>query len=346
MRQLGQFPDAFMLKSFFCSFVVCLTGLLPQGLAALGPGPAADADRIRPAGIPQQSSSSTNRIRARRAPLNPSVASSRAKAFEWADQTRKSIAPALHPIETEHFLIFSAWHRSQDAGLARVCEDMYAKLRAQFHIAPGTPTWPGKLPIFIFWDKDHFRRFSAEIDKSEARHGNPESLNGYHSSNGYFSYVVISGVMDEKHTPAEATLTFYRVLVHEGTHAFMNQWITRRRLPTWLEEGVADYMAMILVPVPNSRPRYLEATRRALEGSPETVLEIFDKKHLKPMEYGFAQSLAQYLMALNGQSFVRFIQSIKHGTPETVALKQTFGLSHETLVRNWLNYARTQPPRP
>ena len=140
----------------------------------------------RPAGRSRKSRTSSRRYRSRRtadrrsAPKKGArlaqpmyevatpdqIAANNAVIRRYAEQARGTIVPALHLKETKHFLIFSAWHGKHDKALAEVCERMYAALCAKFAIPPGENIWVGKCPVFLFWDAEHFERFTTEVDKS------------------------------------------------------------------------------------------------------------------------------------------------------------------------------------
>jgi hypothetical protein len=275
--------------------------------------------------------------------IAPGPQSNRQRAIAWAEETRRTIAPTLHTHETEHFLIFSAWNPSQDRGLGKVCEAMYSQLRTQFRIAPGSSVWPEKLPIYIFWDKSQFQRFTSEVDSSLQRRS-PEhrQVNGYHASKGNFSYIVINGVMEPDVSATEAINKFYHVLVHEGTHAFMRRWVTTRPIPVWTEEGVADYMSAILVPSSEANQRALRTMQQAITEPVERIAALFSKSELDPIDYGYSQSLVRYLILINNRAFVQFVDQLKRGTDEATALKQTYGLTREKLIEQWLKHCRTQ----
>jgi len=268
-------------------------------------------------------------------PVPQAVTVNRAVAFDLADKTRQTIVPTMHLVETEHFLVFSAWNPANDAGLANLCERMYQKLSEQFSIPASESVWVGKCPIYLFWDPTHFARFIAEVDHAKALDANMAHANGYHASRGWFSYVVINGVSGFGITEDQARLKFYHVLVHEGTHAFLHRYISEKSMPLWVEEGLADYVAASLVPEAEVNRSYLHATRVALN-RPETVQKVLEKKDdLTPTEYGIAQSLIRFLVIQDRVAMIRFIQLIKQGKSETTALAEAYHGTRRDLVQKW-----------
>lgn len=264
----------------------------------------------------------------------------REQALIWAERTRQTISSSMHRIETEHFLIFSAWHRTNDRALAQVCEQMYAKLRTQFRIPASQPAWPGQLPVYIFWNRSEFDRFTTEIDKTDVRSSEQRRVNGYHATRGPFAYIVINGVSEPGDAPNEATQRFYEVLVHEGTHAFMSGFINRRPIARWADEGVAEFMAALLVPGCEANSKQLESTREALLYRAGDVPKLFGKTDLSGFDYGIAHSLVRYLIQNDSRAFVRFIEQMKKGQNDEAALKKTYGVTREELLQRWLAHHR------
>ncbi len=147
-----------------------------------------------------------------RTPALPEILINRFLALDWAEKTRLTIVPTMHLVETEHFLVCSAWNRSNDAALAALCERMYRKLEEQFGVSPTEPVWVGKCPIYLFWEPAHFARFISEVDHSRAHDSKLAHANGYHATKDGFSYVVINGVSEFGATEEQAKTRFFHVL--------------------------------------------------------------------------------------------------------------------------------------
>ncbi|MDA1277845.1 MAG: hypothetical protein O2960_27935 [Verrucomicrobia bacterium] len=266
-------------------------------------------------------------------PAIPVIEQNRSQAIAWAETARRTIVPTMHLVETDHFLIFSAWNPSNDRALRNVCEEMYAKLSRQLNVMPSEPVWIGKCPIYVFWKTQDYLRFTAEVDKTSARRADVFHAAGYHSTRGLFSHIVLNGAEDFGQTRDGAIQRFYEVLVHEGTHAFMNRYVTGRTIPVWVEEGFADFMAATLVPLSDANLKYAKSARRELERG--GLSKILDKKRLNYSEYGVAQSLIRFMIRSNPQAFHKFIILLKNGKNEADALRESYRASREDLLRNW-----------
>jgi hypothetical protein len=263
------------------------------------------------------------------------ILSCRALALEMAEKTRLTIVPTMHLVETAHFLIFSAWNWSNDASLADLCESMYLMLTQQFSVPSTESVWIGKCPIYLFWDPAHYDRFVSEIDESRALSSNMAHANGYHATRGRFSYIVINGVSSFGVTLEQKKLEFYHVLVHETTHAFMDRYISNQPLPLWVEEGLADYIAAILVPLSEVNRKYIAASQFGVR-NPDTVTRLLDKKkELTPTEYGIAQSLVRSLVNQDRVAMVRFLRLMKEGKSDETALTESYHLTRREFVHAW-----------
>ena len=274
-------------------------------------------------------------------PTAAEILANRNQAIAWAKETREKFSPQLHVLETSHFLIFSAWLPRYDAGLKQVCEEMYERLRRQFRIAPSEPIWIGKCPVFVFSESNHYVRFATEIDRQNARQRNWSHTAGYHGTRGAFSFIALNAVPAEGRSFQAAVKNFHEVLVHEGCHAFLNRYVTRRSIAPWVEEGLADYMAATVVQGSDTARLSLAATRQALTGAYD-VAELFRKPILSSREYGVAHSLVYFLIEKNGEAFVRFVKLMKQGQSAEQALIASYGGTEADLVRQWSFYWKSQ----
>jgi hypothetical protein len=313
-----------------------LLGLLAaEGAAAKRPRPRSAAaprpraTRKRPPAEQGQDAWPIRKI-TRAAPAE--VAANRKRVMGWYARARKEISPRLHLLETRNFLIFSAWGRQSDKRLGQVCETMYRHLRRQFALPAGQQVWAGKLPIFIFDQKDHFARFTNEVDERRMA-----SAGGYVAqwADG-LCYMVLNRARDETY--------FYGLLVHEGTHAFLARYGTDAPLPGWVNEGLAEAMSAWLVPGCRAAQRHVDATRQALRKR-KKVERLFEEVRLEDFDYGVAQGLVRYLVARDRRAFVRFIKLMKLGVDDGEALKQAYGLSRQQFVAQWTASSRTAAPR-
>jgi hypothetical protein len=247
-------------------------------------------------------------------------------AKQWAEKASKTIVSSMHLVETEHFLIYSAWSRSNDKPLARTCEKVYDALIKQFNLTGREQVWAGKLPIYVFWEKEHYNQFIAKVTESTRSHPQLVEAGGFYSQHGDMSYIVLNAVRSKE--------WFYTLLVHETTHAFAGRYISRRGLPDWVNEGLADYMAARLVPEGSASAKYISATRKAIEDRVD-IRPIFQDVQLDSFWYGIAQSLVRYLIARKREAFVAMVEDLKGGMATEEVLKKHYDLTTDQLAAQW-----------
>ena len=314
--------------------------LFLQSTVKLTPGAESATNRTKPSVVRAGSVTSPASSPPRYGQVATTQAlANRLLALEWGEQTRLTIAPTMHLVETEHFLVFSAWNTLHDPALAKVCEEMYSLLRRQFNLAVTEPVWIGKCPIYIFWEPAHFLRFTAEVDRVSRSNSRASHADGYHATRSAFAHIVINGVRDFGSSQTEATRRFYEVLVHEGTHAFLNRYISGGSIAPWVEEGLADFIAATLVPMSEASRKHIEGARDGLR-RPNLAARLFGKTELTSTDYGIAQSLVRYLIQTNAKAFIRFVGSMKKGATETDALAEAFGWSPGQLLKKWGAFAK------
>jgi len=251
------------------------------------------------------------------------------QARQWAERARE-FSPTMHLVETEHFLVFTDWKATNDRPLAEVCEKMYGGMCRQFDIPPEQNIWAGKCPVYIFWEAEHYRRFTTEVDARGM-----DKAAGYCAWSGQgFVYIVMNRVKQEGMSAAAARTRFYEVLVHEATHGFLARYISHRPIPTWLNEGLADYMAATLVPGCGAAKRHVEAARQAVKED-KSIGHVFGDLGLNAFDYGICQSLVRYLIARDRKGMVCLVTRLKEGRSEAEAMDEAYGLDREKLSRSW-----------
>jgi tetratricopeptide (TPR) repeat protein len=131
-----------------------------------------------------------------------------------------------------------------------------------------------------------------------------------------------------------------RVLMHELTHSFIEQK-TLRRCPTWLQEGLAQYME-------GHRSDYyaraLLATYDQTSHVPLHHLEGSWSKFPAPLAtYAYAWSLAatETIVASSGMyGLERFFEHFQHDTAVESALREALQINYADLERNTADYLR------
>jgi hypothetical protein len=256
------------------------------------------------------------------------------KARAWG-QAMNQIAPATHLIETDHFLIYSAYNRSDDDALKLIYTRFYQTLCRQFDIPDREHLWIGKLPVYVFWSKDAFRTWAIEVAGAS-----PELIRrgaGFAGMDGAFTFVALGPVGEDDTPRRDRRKLFYELLVHESTHAFLARYINHRYVVSWLNEGLAETLCHRLLPggQASKKRKQCHVDIRRTENPPVEKLFVGEHIPMEPFYYGAAQSLTEYLIDLDRGKYIRLIRQIKAGQTDRDALKDIFGLTPETLVADW-----------
>jgi len=231
-------------------------------------------------------------------------------------------APKLRRIETPYFYLYSAFETKDDDKRYRdAAERMFSELCKQFGTNPRT-VWVGKCPILAFNDARQYVAFCKAIGFEQGEKSAGLTLI---RSDGMVC-IVLNNLRDQTH--------FYHTMVHEGTHGFMARFLTKRNLPAWVNEGIAEHMSARVVEDSPAKALWKEATRQVLDGErkPES---IFDGVALDPFDYGMAHALVRHMIDKDGKSFSRFVRLLKQGESEANALKTAYRMDHASLIRDW-----------
>lgn len=259
-------------------------------------------------------------------------------AIDWSIESAKAmkkLAPSTHIIETEHFIICSAWAKSDDKALKTIYEKLYKALCNQFNIDKDENVWVGKLPVFAFWKKNEFMSFMAgplEIDGPLERIGGLCGTRG--SKSGMVTFVCL-GPVDVGGDKSKSKTWFFELLVHETTHGFVGRYINSTNIPNWVNEGLAETMASTLVPHCGAVEKFKQASQGIGQG--QSPKGIFDCQNipLNAFSYGAAQSAVRYLISVDRRKFIKFVTLLKEGKSDSNALESAYGFDRNKMVTQW-----------
>ena len=238
----------------------------------------------------------------------------------------------IAPIETEYFLFYSDIPRKEAAQWANDLDIMYRKLARQFAIDTDKPLFWGKAVIFVFNERERFRLVEAQAFQAFV----PDWVDGICHPVG--PKVFVSFFRQPR------TEIFGAVLIHETTHGFMHRYRTPMRLPTWANEGIADYMASILfesstVDLIRRRP----GTRWIRRGG--DINEVFDMSYVdgtwpgeEEIGYAVGYLVVDLMIKDRPREFAAWVNAIKAGKDWEQALIEDFGATREELVEAATQY--------
>ncbi len=217
-------------------------------------------------------------------------------------------------VETNYFLFVSDIDPRLIRGYVRDLDAMYVMLTGMFQLPKGVNIFRGKAVVFCFSSLEARARFEHRF-----LNGDPRGTAGkcYQVSNGD---VIISAHLG-------SDLDFFgHVLVHETAHGVIHRYLSSVRVPSWLNEGIADWVAMKIVPRCKETQRRQKAAAQRLRRT-GTLEGMFFADAIEAWQYGAASAIVQLLIELDNRRFGAFFEAIKRGTDWVDALQTTYGMT-------------------
>jgi hypothetical protein len=117
-------------------------------------------------------------------------------------------------------------------------------------------------------------------------------------------------------------LEFAHVLVHESVHGFVHRYRSPARVPSWVNEGLAEWIAtqLLLDKRPN-RPKEVRYLAQQLLIQYQGLGAFFDAPHIEAWHYPVSEMMTTMLVERGKGGYVKFVNAIKDGEPWEDALK-------------------------
>lgn len=225
--------------------------------------------------------------------------------------------------ETRFFLFFSDMPSDQ-VGLYRAeLDSMNVELGKAFGVPPGENVWRGKAVFVVFVEQGAFLRFEQQFMKR-----NPAELR---STQGVCHQSSTGNVVVGCYRGKDPTY-LAQVLVHETTHGYLHRFMSSARVPSWLNEGIAEWVSAMVVTrsrVPQIRQR------KAIDRLQQTgqIGRQFFGPRIESWHYGVASRITDSLIKANPEAFRWWVVSIKEGIDWQQGLHQAFGYSPPGLIQ-------------
>ena len=139
--------------------------------------------------------------------------------------------------ETQYFLFFTDLPPQWVKVYTSCLDTMYSQLCTAYAVKDKDRVWLGKLPVIAFSDSASFE----ECEKAFFDHPvNGKVVQG-------LAHLAANGEVAVTCHCGKDPYYFAGVLVHETTHGFNHRHLSAVQLPSWLDEGIADWTAMNVV---------------------------------------------------------------------------------------------------
>ncbi len=219
-------------------------------------------------------------------------------------------------VETEYYLFFTDLAPEEVDGYIVYLDAMYEELCTAFGIPPTRNIWCGKCVVIAFRDQEHYLRFEKTIMEVDGT-GSQGMCHSF--SDGK---VVFAGFKGDG--------GFGHVLVHETSHGFVHRYFSTARAPSWLNEGMADWLAHEIVKgdrIPQRRIASAKLIQRRNSWG-----NLLTTERINGEMYGAASTLVEILLREDeGGQFKQYFDDLKRGKDSEEALKDAFGISYNDL---------------
>lgn len=238
----------------------------------------------------------------------------------YVDQVR-AVFPDLQVAETHEFIVASDIPPAELGPFLVSLDTMHDLLCDLYGIPRGEPVWKGKCLVIAFRDLAAFKAFEGRFMNTQV----PERTHGlcHQSSDGRVVMACHRG---------SAADAFAHMLVHETSHGFNHRWISPRRLPNWLNEGLAEWVGTQVVPRSRQVPLKEAEARAFMQSTGSLGPAFFTAEHIQPVQYGIASQLVRFLVSRDRRRFADFVRGIKEGLSAEESLEAAFDASLADLV--------------
>lgn len=232
----------------------------------------------------------------------------------------------IEPIETRNFLFYSELSKPETQRWAKELDRMYATLLTTLEIPADSELFQGKCAVFLLKERSSFIEFERKAFATDAT-----KFGGVnHQRSGYAFTVFYKGANEQE---------FNSVLIHETVHAFMYRYRSGIALPTWANEGLADFVAGHLVTY-STEPQSHWNHARNYVAMKKNVLSIMNLSYAEgswPTDdsYPVSHMLVRFLLKNKPREFKLWIDDIKAGVDWREAMIKQFGITPEVLAQGF-----------
>jgi hypothetical protein len=234
-----------------------------------------------------------------------------------------SLALKLH--ETKYYLFLSDMPPDV-ANLYTSCLDkMHDQLCRAFAIRDKNAVWQGgKLLVVAFVNGAHFAEFEKKFFNLDV----PPIAQG-------LAHMVPSGEVIVSCHAGKDPSYFASVIVHETTHGFLYRYRSPQIVPNWLNEGIAEWVAMTVVQQDQGVRRKVKAALERMKQNASLGENFFTAPNIAADQYGIATAMVDFMLQTNPKGFRELIDAIKAGQKWEVALKKIYGMTPEELAQKF-----------
>jgi hypothetical protein len=125
-------------------------------------------------------------------------------------------------------------------------------------------------------------------------------------------------------------------MVHETSHGFLHRLRSNVDIPPWINEGVADWVASVVV---KNSPTIAQRQKAGIEliRQTNTMGEDFFQPdaRLSSAQYGIASNLTNFMLQIDPGRYRVFILGIKEGYSLEESLARSYGMTPGELIGSY-----------
>lgn len=245
------------------------------------------------------------------------------KYKQFTEEIGKAV-PGMTLHETRQFLVYTNIPAEQIQPYIVSLDNMHEMMCKMYRIGKSTRVWRGKALVVAFLYKEQFQRFEAEF----MRVAIPDGVYGlcHQKSNGEVVMACYRGDRQEE---------FGQMLVHETSHGFIHRYKTPERFPNWVNEGMADWIGLALVPTCKSVKLGEAMAIARLKETRSMGGDFFTRQNIDGWQYGLASNLADFMIRTDKDAYVKFIEGMKEGLTWEESLKASYNATPQQLVATY-----------
>lgn len=250
----------------------------------------------------------------------------------------RALLPDLQLVETKHFLFCTNISPKEIGKYVAALDRMYEWMQQAYGVDPSRPIWRGKASIFAFKTKEQFVAFERQFFKNNPAEGTAGLC---HQDSQRNICIAVHQGNDLDY--------FGLVLVHETSHGFIHCYRTPVRVPSWVNEGMAEVIASMMVPQSKGVQRKEKGFVDSMKKSPQPSLgrQFFTVDGNIPFDrYGGASSMTRFLIETDKTNYVHFVDLMKAGMDWQQALRLSYNAGPNELVRSygaWIGVPNLMP---
>jgi hypothetical protein len=242
----------------------------------------------------------------------------------FAEESQKKLGRSLALNETKYFLFYSDLPEQEARNWSGLLDRMYDMLASTFGVAKNTNIWRGKGMVFVFKSQGDYYRFESMMHKTDAK-GTAGMCNQFGDGMVHIAFY-----------RQEKELEFAHVLVHESSHGFLHRYHSPIPVPSWANEGLAEWIATKLLA--DKWPQHQKDVQYAAGyfiRQHKGVGDMFSADHIEGWQYPICEMVTTFAIERNTRGYVAFINGIKDGLSWEDSLQKNLHYTKEGLMQDF-----------